>query len=169
MQPVETDRLLIRPFCDDDLPALTLLYQHPAAMHFLIGGVRSPNQTYRNLQQYFHHYHRFGFGLCAVTLKTTGQFIGRAGVEPIPHEYHLEGELAWMLAPTFWRQGLATECATALVTWTWQTLPINRLFATADKANQGSIRIMQNLGMQFVQTYRRSNGTEGVEYELWRQ
>jgi ribosomal-protein-alanine N-acetyltransferase len=55
-------------------------------------------------------------------------------------------EVAWVLDPRFWRRGLGTEGANWLVGHLHHEYAIDELWATADPANEASLRIMHGLG-----------------------
>jgi ribosomal-protein-alanine N-acetyltransferase len=57
-------------------------------------------------------------------------------------------EIGYMVSRDYWGQGLATEATHAVMDWGFQTMSINKIFATCDIRNTGSWRVMEKLGMQ---------------------
>jgi RimJ/RimL family protein N-acetyltransferase len=57
------------------------------------------------------------------------------------------GEVAYIVHPDFWGQGLASEIAHLLVGWGFAELGLHRVFGTCDPRNVGSARVLQKLGM----------------------
>jgi RimJ/RimL family protein N-acetyltransferase len=161
MEIIETKRLLLRPLTLEDLDELYSLYREPALMQYITGQPRSYEVTRQRLLSHIADHEQYGFGLCAAILKTTGQMIGRCGLEPIDRPTGLEGNLAWMFKKEYWGQGLATEFGRAMVAYGFDRLHLARIFAIADHPNIASIKVMQKLGMRFV----RADAYE-VEYEL---
>lgn len=162
MDNIETSRLFFRPLVLGDLDDLFGLYGDSELMKYITGQPRSYPETYTRLKAHIADHEVYGFGLCAAIIKSSGEMIGRCGLEPVDELKGLQGDLAWMFQQAYWGQGLATECGLALIDYGFSHLPIQRIFATADHANQASIRVMEKLGMVYVQSDKR-----GVEYEIW--
>lgn len=162
MNLFETERLFVRPLTIEDLDGLFQLYKEFELMRYITGRARTYQETDSRLRANIADYQQNGFGLCALVLKTSGAMIGRGGIEPIKTPNGLEGDIAWMFAKPFWGKGLATEFGKAMISYGFTHYPIQRIFATADHQNIGSIRVMEKLGMRFVKANER-----GVEYELF--
>jgi ribosomal-protein-alanine N-acetyltransferase len=160
---IETERLFLRPLQLGDLDDLFSLYGDPELMKYITGQPRDYQETYTRLKAHITDHQAYGFGLCAAILKSSGEIIGRCGLEPVESSNILQGDLAWMFKQEYWGQGLATEFGQAMIAYGFAHLPIQRIFATADHANLASIKVMKKLGMTFVRSDQR-----GVEYELWR-
>ncbi len=56
-------------------------------------------------------------------------------------------ELTWWVARRYWGQGLATECARAVMAHGIGTLELGELLAIVDKDNAASLRVAEKLGM----------------------
>ena len=58
------------------------------------------------------------------------------------------GEMGYSIARCFWGKGLTTEAAGAVIDEAFSAYPdLNRIRATADERNVGSLRVMEKLGM----------------------
>lgn len=76
---IETPRLLLRPYTMADFDALHEILSDPETMaHYPapFTAERTRNWISWNLD----NYQKYGFGLLAVTLKATGEFIGDCGI-----------------------------------------------------------------------------------------
>ena len=73
MDPVHTDRLLLRPLVRRDLRALHRLYSDPELMHYITGRPRTVWETRARLKKDLAHHRDFGFGLCLVQLAASGR------------------------------------------------------------------------------------------------
>ena len=82
---------------------------------------------------------------------------GLARVEGLPVSPCIE--MGWRLAPETWGQGLASEGASALVHWGFETGGYDRIVATTMAVNQASRRVMEKIGM----TYARTTPTESSD------
>ena len=104
----------------------------------------------------------------ATICKETGSFIGRCGLLPwtitigqegdpalIATSEHPPGlagsevEVAYLLAKDYWRQGLGTEAAQAIVDYGFEELHLTRLICLFDPANRASAGVARNIGMMF--------------------
>jgi RimJ/RimL family protein N-acetyltransferase len=100
------------------------------------------------------------YGDRAVALKD-GRFVGLVGLVPllapfrqlpslgkIPNaRYSPEVGLFWAISRSEQRKGLASEAASALIEFAWETLKLGRIMAGTDRTNVASIGVMRRLGM----------------------
>ena len=172
MPPLETSRLIIRPFHMDDLqPVHHLLDVELAATDFATEGSMSLQERMTWLQWALLNYEQLArlyqppYGDRAIVLKTTGQLIGACGFVPslgplgqLPglaapgasvqmSLYTPEFGLFYAVAPSFQRQGYAAEAARALADYAFQDFRLQRVVATTTYHNAASIRVMQKIGM----------------------
>src|SRR5262245_48354394 len=74
-----TSRLILRQFTIDDWESLAALHNDPEVCRF-IGGVKSVDESRKQLEQWIAEYDRYGFSKWAVVLRATGEFVGRCGL-----------------------------------------------------------------------------------------
>ncbi|MEO4052697.1 GNAT family protein [Solibacillus sp. CAU 1738] len=58
-----------------------------------------------------------------------------------------EGEIGYIVNPTHWGKGYATEVAKLLIEFGFGTLNLHRIFATCDARNIGSSKVLEKIGM----------------------
>src|ERR1700704_5177520 len=112
---LETDRLFLREYVEEDAEAFFKLNSNPEVLRFV------PDKALLNVEQarqiLIDHpiadYRKHGFGRGACILKSTGENIGFAGLKYL--EELGEVDVAYRLLPAYWGQGLATEVARASV------------------------------------------------------
>jgi ribosomal-protein-alanine N-acetyltransferase len=75
-----------------------------------------------------------------------GALVGFAAIKEIPETS--EVEVYYGLAPRFWGQGLATEAAQAVLTYGFEVLGYQRIWARTDEPNEASKRVAERLGMR---------------------
>ena len=75
---------------------------------------------------------------------------------------HGEGAIAYVVFPAFWRQGVARELATAVITHIFQAHDLSRLCAEIDTRNTGSIRLVESLGLTRIATTRGADFFKGA-------
>ena len=161
ISPFESKRLLFRRFSKDDLDAVSQLYAMPEVMKF-VAPIRDRQKTKQRMEKHNNDLDVFGFGLFATILKSEGIFVGRCGLDPKVGEGELQGGLAWMFFPRYWDTGFASEFGARMLEVAFSDLSLRRVFASANKENGASIKVMEKLGMQYV----GSKGSE-VEYEAF--
>ncbi|MEV6492176.1 GNAT family N-acetyltransferase [Actinoplanes sp. NPDC051633] len=142
---VTTERLRLRPFRAEDLPA------HRAAVdddpEVTWAHVRIPlADSLRRWADRLDEWERSDFGMWIVEVAATGQVIGHAGIQ------RLEGtddvELAYYLGRMAWGQGYATEAALACLTYGFETIRLPRIVATVRTENAASRHVLEKLGFR---------------------
>jgi ribosomal-protein-alanine N-acetyltransferase len=148
---LETPRLVLRKFREDDFDSLCLLYADEDIRRHFPNGVLGRTET----REEFDWYLSGGFpehpalGLWATVHRPTGRFIGRCGLIPWIIDDRPEVEAAYLLAKGFWRQGLGAEVTRALVRHAFTQLGLTRLIALIDPKNIASIRTAESAGFGF--------------------
>ncbi|MEV4550548.1 GNAT family N-acetyltransferase [Nonomuraea wenchangensis] len=167
--PLETSRLLLRPFTAADAEQLIALHNDAEVMRYLNGGKPVPRE--RILGETLPRFVRGDF-LAAVE-KASGGFVGWFHLRPPEGGPADELELGYRLHRAAWGKGYATEGSLALIDHAFGELGARRVFAQTMAVNLGSRRVMEKCGMRFVRTFFEDwpdpiEGAEQgeVEYEL---
>ena len=94
-------------------------------------------------------FQRQGFGLWALEVSATGEFIGFTGLNPMPGGVPGAGgmEVGWRLARGAWHQGYASEAAAAAAGVAFRGAGLAELWSMTAVANEPSQAVMQRLGM----------------------
>ena len=170
MDVLETERLRIRPFTQNDLDAAHQLLDQDLQWS---GAGFTREQRQRRLQ--FHidlaHWVDMGalFGDRALVLKEPGQLIGLAGFRPwvlspvtralfgvdfwgetSPTFAAMELGIGYALRSSHRKRGYATEAAVALVDYAFREIKVQRVLAITDRQNSDSIRVMGRIGMRLA-------------------
>ena len=150
--PIVTDRLELRPYVVDDVPAIhAVLYGDAEAMR-LIGGAVDLEETRRRIELYIAHQRSAGYAFWAVVERATGALAGEAGLIPFGGEGP-DVELGYAFGRAFWGRGLATEAGRAVLAEAFGPLGLERVVAVTMPVNLGSQRVLAKLG--FVPAGRR--------------
>lgn len=83
----------------------------------------------------------------AVVHKIDNKTIGRCGLCFLDNT--LEIELGYLLNPTYWSRGLATEAAKASLRYGFEELKFKEIVAVVQPENIASQRVMEKLGMKY--------------------
>jgi [ribosomal protein S5]-alanine N-acetyltransferase len=153
---LETERLILRQFMEDDAEFIFELLNDPSWIQNI--GDRHI-QTLEDARLYIVNgpkasYNKNGFGLSLVALKETGESIGMCG---LIHRENLENvDIGYALLPRFWSRGYAVEAARAVKEYAKDVVGLKRMVAIVDPANQGSIRVLEKLGLHYEKMVRLS-------------
>ena len=149
---LETDRLLLGEFVEDDAESFFKLNNYPEVVRFV------PDKPLLNVEQarqtLIDHpiadYRRYGFGRGACILKSTGEQIGFAGLKYLDELG--EVDVAYRLLPAHWGQGLATEVALASVRYGFAALGLKRIIGLVMPKNIASVRVLEKTGLRYSGT-----------------
>ena len=87
-------------------------------------------------------------------LKETNESIGMCGL--IRRENLQDVDIGYALLPKFWSQGYAVEAARAVKEYAKDVAGLKRLVAIVDPTNEGSIRVLEKLGLRYEKMVRLS-------------
>jgi RimJ/RimL family protein N-acetyltransferase len=168
---VETERLRLRGWRDDDLDAYAALCADPEVMRFFgaAGEPYSREQSAAQLTSIRAHWDEYGFGLWCAADRPTDECLGFVGLSVPTHlpEILPAVEIGWRLARAAWGKGFATEGARASLDYAFGPLGLDRLVSIARPENRRSTNIMQKLGMALARTTTHpEHGYTVVVYEL---
>ena len=156
---LRTERLLLRPFEQNDAEALARLNGNPDFMRHM-GPVMASEDSWRQMAMLAGHWQLRGYGLWAV--EHEGAMIGRIGL------YYPEGwpdlEVGWALAPEVWGRGLATEGGRAALDQAVNVLGRSDPVSVIHPDNAASIRVAEKLGAGF----ERKMSLRGFEVVIYR-
>lgn len=147
---LETDRLLVREYVEEDAEAFFRLNTDPEVIRFV------PDKTLLNVDQarqlLIDHpmadYRKHGFGRGACILKSTGEQIGFAGLKYLDELG--EVDVAYRLLPAYWGQGLATEAALASVRYGFADLGLKQIIGLIMPENIASVRVLEKTGLRYA-------------------
>ena len=147
--PLETERLVIRPYREDDAMALHEVFGSPEVMKWTPS---PPSKDVAETTQRLARTMAFtarqppGMGLWALERKDTSEFLGQVGLFPVEGKGP-EVEVAYELAPRIWGHGYATEAARALVEYGFGELDLRRIVALILPDNARSRKVASKCGL----------------------
>ena len=145
---VQSARLRLREFVPDDWPAMHAWASRPEVSRFQSWGPNTPEETRAFLQTVLAAAAarpRAEFTLAA-TLRGGDTPIG-SGSLYVRNRRFRAGEIAYVVHPDHWGQGLGTEIARLLLDLGFGRFGLHRVYATCDPRNLGSGRILEKVGM----------------------
>ena len=162
---LETDRLILRQFTTDDAEFILELVNEPSFIQNIGDrGIR----TLEDARSYILRvavasYEKNGFGLYLVRLKESGQAIGMCGL--IKRDGLEDVDIGYAFLPKFWSKGYALEAALAVRDYGRDVIGLKRLVAITDPENQGSIRLLEKIGLKYEKMVRLSE--DDIELKLF--
>jgi RimJ/RimL family protein N-acetyltransferase len=141
---IETDRLTLREYTEDDIPALVPLIgtREVAATTLRI----AHPYTEQHAKDFIEKTRNDGEIRLAITLRKAGYLCGGVGLKLEPA--HFRAELGYWIGVPYWGHGYATEAARALLRYGFENLHLNRIAATHFEGNLVSGKILRKLGMR---------------------
>jgi ribosomal-protein-alanine N-acetyltransferase len=160
---LETERLLLRPFRLDDAPDVKRL---AGAREVATTTLRIPHPYPDGAAEMWIGGHQAGFERgesvdFAVVRREDGALVGAVGLEL--RREHDRAELGYWIGVPFWNRGYATEAASAVLAYAFESLELNRVFACHFANNPASGRVLQKIGMTHEGT-RRAHTLKWGEY-----
>jgi RimJ/RimL family protein N-acetyltransferase len=152
--PLRTARLRLREFLAQDLPAVTALYCEKRVTRHMLYGPKDEAAAKRHLSGVLKRQQdkRRDAWELAITLADDPAIIGACDLTLHSRE---EAEIGYLISPKHWRQGYATEAATALASAAFAQLGVDRVLSTVEIHNQRSLRVLDRAGLRWEATFRR--------------
>lgn len=143
-----TERLLMRRWRDSDRAPFAALNADPDVMHYFPAPLDRAESD-RLVDRIERHFDRQGFGLWALEVLESGEFIGFTGLNPMPAGVPGAGgqEVGWRLSRHSWHQGYATEAARAALDVGLSRLGLPAIWSMTAVFNTPSQAVMRRLGM----------------------
>jgi RimJ/RimL family protein N-acetyltransferase len=145
---IETERLLLRRFVPDDLPALHDMRSRAEVVRYLYEEPSTLEDDRARLQRRMRHT-RFAI---------TGDALGFAVVQDgtlvgdvslfLHSAEHRQGEIGFVVHPDHQGRGYATEAARAVLELAFGTYDLHRVTGTLEARNAASARVLEHLGMR---------------------
>jgi len=111
------------------------------------------------------HWQRHGFGFWLLRDRTTGEMVGRGGPQYTDAAGPVAVEVAWVITPERWGQGLATELAEVSLAVAFGELQLGEVIALSLPENRASRRVMEKTGFR----YERDIEQAGLPNVLYRR
>ena len=146
---LSSERLILRPWREDDLDALAQLCADPEVMaHFPATLDRAGSAAL--LGKLMAHQAEHGFTFWALQRREDGAFVGFTGLARVGFAapFVPAVEIGWRLARPYWGQGYALEAARRALQFAFEDLQLDEVVSFTVPANQRSWGVMQRLGMR---------------------
>jgi RimJ/RimL family protein N-acetyltransferase len=162
---LETERLILRQLTTEDAEFILELLNDPSFIQNI--GDRKV-RTIDDAGSYIVNgpvasYAKNGFGLYLVLLKETSESIGMCGL--IKRDGLEDVDIGYAFLPRYWSRGYAVEAARATKAYAKDMIGLKRIVAIVDPANEGSIRVLEKIGLRYEKMVRLS--ADDIELKLF--
>jgi RimJ/RimL family protein N-acetyltransferase len=146
MTVITTQRLTMRQMTDDDIDDFAaLLGDEDVMRYYPRPKTHGEAQGWIDWNQRLYREH--GFGLWAVTLRSTGEFAGDCGLTPQRVDDTDEIEVGYHVRASLQGHGYATEAAGAARDFARDQLGLHRLIAIINPENTPSQNVARKIGL----------------------
>lgn len=163
-QPVETARLLIRPYRPDDLEALHDIHRRPDVVRYVYWTAHAGLDETRQLleaRMAVPGLSNDGDKLVlAVTDRREGRLLGEVALI-LNDRALMQGEIGFILHPDHHGRGYAYEAAQTMLNIGFRIAGLRRIIGRCDARNAASAGLMQKLGMRREAHFRQSEWIKG--------
>lgn len=156
---IETKRLILREYRQDDFADLRDIICDAETMKFYVRPY-DENGVRRWLDWCIGSYKENSFGLWAIELKESGEFIGDCGISLQQIDGEILPEIGYHINKKHWRRGYAKEAATAVRDWLFENTNYERTYSYMNKENAASYSTAASIGMKKIKEY--SDGEEDL-------
>ncbi len=166
---LKTERLRLRQITSADVDDWLAILSQPDVNRYLVD-VDPASVNHMHVLEiigWTGKIYREGTGIrWAVTLKPSDTLIGTCGF----HRYnaaHCRAEVGYELSAAYWRKGIMTEAARAVLDYCFDDLDLHRVEADVTAGNMASADLLKKLGFQQEGTWRDRVYGRGRFYDLW--
>ncbi len=168
---IETTRLVIREINQSDREDMFEMDSNPSVHRYIFNkpvvDILEIDDAIEYIQK---QYIQYGIGRWAIADKVSNEMLGWCGIkyitEPLNGYLNIY-DLGYRFKQKHWGKGYATEACNAIIEYAKSNLETNKLTATVDPRNNGSIRVLEKLGFKFKETFDY-DGTPSIwcEFDL---
>lgn len=145
VEPLQTNRLNLRPCQIGDLDPVHSLWTHPEVRRFLFDDRAIDRQEARTfIEASLNSFSVQGYGIWLCFEKNSDRLAGFSGLLQFSPEQ--PPSLIFGLHPHFWGRGYAQEAANSILRYAFEELNLEKIIADADEPNRASIRVLNALG-----------------------
>lgn len=145
---METERLILRSWKYEDRAYFAEMNGNGNVMRYFPATL-SVDESNAFVDHIIAEFEETGFGLYAVEIKATGEFIGYVGFHRFTFDapFSQGWEIGWRLSDRFWHKGYATEAAKACIKYAVEKQLCDKLYSFTAVPNIPSENIMKRIGM----------------------
>lgn len=146
--PIETERLLLRPYREADIDVLHDIQSRPEVVRYLYWEPRTREKVEQVIRDSPSQIDGEGSGLTlAIQPRGSDTMVGDVVLMYIS-EAHRQGEIGFVLHPDHQGHGYATEAAREMLRLGFEQLGLHRIIGRLEARNSSSAAVLERLGMR---------------------
>jgi len=154
---LKTERLILREILPSDDEGMFELDSDKEVHKYLGNQPFTKIEDSREMIRFIRkQYEDNGIGRWAMINRETNEFMGWAGLKLMKDltNYHINYyDLGYRLIKRFWGKGYATESARASISYGFNELKLNEIYAMADVGNRESRYVLEKAGLEYVEDF----------------
>ena len=149
MITLKTERLILRPWREEDLEPFAAMNGDPRVMEYF-PSTKSFEETREDYNRVREGFKKWGWGFWAVSVIQGPDFIGFVGIKQVNFEapFTPAVEIGWRLRFDDWGKGYAVEGALASLKFGFETVKLQEIVSFTPVQNTRSRRVMEKIGMR---------------------
>ena len=165
---IKTENLMLGEFTHEDFPALFEIFSDPETMRHYPKPF-DENRTKDWIEWNLQNYEEYGFGLWAVVLRETDEFIGDCGLTIQNIDGESLPEIGYHIHKNHWRKGFGSEAASEVRDWAFMNTEYDCLYSYMKYTNIGSCSTAIAIGMRKVKEYPDEKNEISYAYAIKRE
>ena len=145
---LETDRLILRSFREEDVDAMAALFTNPDFMRFSLGVFTERKQTVAFIEKVRNWDRAQIPSQFAVIPRDENAIVGYCGFFYHPDDGIEDIEIGYRLNPEYWNRGLITEAARTVRDHGFRDWKLSRVISLIHPDNVPSRRVAEKNGMK---------------------
>jgi [ribosomal protein S5]-alanine N-acetyltransferase len=159
-----TARLSLRRPTPADIDSIfSIQSDKRACAHNPSDALATRDEAHQLFRRWDEHWRRFGFGYWVVRRRGSNAPIGFCGIKVMRFNEAEVVNLFYRFDPAVWGSGLATEAASAVISWAAENIPDRALIARIRPQNVASQRVAINVGLARAE-HRDTPGEDGIDW-----
>lgn len=167
---LETERLLLRPPTEADIPAMIEVLGSDAVYQTTLNIPRpyTPADARAWVERTRGNWASGAAASFSIIRREDGQLVGGMGLRNFD-ELHAKAEIGFAIGQPFWGMGYATEAGRAVVRYGFAERGLNRIWGGHFEGNEASARVQQKLGFHREGVLRQDLRKDGrwIDSVIW--
>ncbi len=154
---VETERLILREFREEDASGLLRLNSNPEVIKYLhMEPYKNIEDGIKDVKWVTDQYPKNKIGRWIMLEKSTGEFMGWTGLKLEDMEMNGQQnfyDVGYRMLPEFWGKGYATESVLASLKYGFEEMNLEKINAAAHCENLASRRVLKKSGFKELNSF----------------
>lgn len=166
LQPLKTERLLLRKVTADDVPDIFAYASDPDVARYVTWNAHKNTEETRDfVDRILARYAHAKLAPWGIVIRQTGRLVGMCDFISWEPKHH-RAEVGYVLSKAHWGRGYMTEAVSVLIDFGFKNMDLNRITARCYIPNIGSARVMEKCGLTFEGVQREVTFAKNAFHDL---